>query len=127
MRWYSVVEMATQLGMTAATLRKQLERNAINHREEVGARLPGLVACKLGARWYVSRMEPWRRSRDQYVIREAAEILGTSRAALRKLLERNGQNGRAEIGGIIGRKLPSGHWRVSFERRWMMQQESRAA
>lgn len=111
-RWSTVRVLAKRRGIPSPTLRKRLERNAVSHRGHVGARLDDVVGCKLGTRWYVSEQEIWPRSRERYSTREAAAILGTSPTALRRMLERNQQHGRAEVGGIIGLKLPSGHWRT---------------
>lgn len=127
-RWFTVRETARRMGVRSPTLRKRLERSASRHRGHVEARLhDDLVARKLGTRWYLSNLEPWRAARDHYCVREAAAILGKSPAALRKLLERHAQAGRADVDGILGRKRPGGQWRVYFSNRWTQsQQENRA-
>lgn len=57
-----------------------------------------------------------------YALRDAAQVLGTSPAALRKLLERRAKRGRdgateAVVDGVRGRKFAN-RWRVSFGEAW---------
>jgi len=57
-----------------------------------------------------------------YALREAAQILGLSPGALRKLLERRAQPARdgvyeARVDGVRARKF-SNRWRVSFGEPW---------
>ncbi|HET7539867.1 MAG TPA: hypothetical protein VFK05_08340 [Polyangiaceae bacterium] len=57
-----------------------------------------------------------------YALRDAAEILGLSPGALRKLLERRAQPARdgvyeAHVDGVRARKF-SNRWRVSFGEPW---------
>ena len=57
-----------------------------------------------------------------YALREAAQILGLSPGALRKLLERRAQPARdgvyeARVDGVRARKF-SNRWRVSYGEPW---------
>ena len=57
-----------------------------------------------------------------YALRDAAEILGLSAGALRKLLERRAQPARdgvyeAHVDGVRARKFTN-RWRVSFGEAW---------
>lgn len=57
-----------------------------------------------------------------YALREAAEILGLSAGALRKLLERRAQPARdgvyeAHVDGVRARKFTN-RWRISFGDPW---------
>ena len=57
-----------------------------------------------------------------YALRDAAEILGVSAGALRKLIERRAQPGRdgvyeARVDGVRARKFTN-RWRVSFGEAW---------
>lgn len=62
MRWLSVAAAAVALGVSAAALRRALQRAHLRHPKAAEVAFDGVRARKLGARWRVALSSDWTRA-----------------------------------------------------------------